>query len=188
MRRTGWLLALGLLSGCGGAVVPVGVQDPRLPAAARRRVADAEDAVSVARARLAEARAEAAETARWRSRLQAEVTLGSATDALLAMAAARVALGQAEIDRGEAELAYARARLAQTYAEASVRHDLAVYELGPLTAASEGALAELQARRAATRDARLAAEQAAGTFWQAYGAHVRGGGDTRAYWLVGTAP
>ncbi len=186
----GLLILLGLppLAGCGGGVAPLSVQDPRLPAAARRRVADAEDAVVVARARVAEARAQAGQLRHWRRQVAAEVQLGAATAPLLALADGRLAHAAAQVSLAEAEVAHAQARRSLTYAETAVRHDLRLYALAPLQATVAERLQALQAGRRAVQDARAAAQAQAGAFWQAYHAYVRGGGDTRSFWLVGAAP
>jgi hypothetical protein len=178
-----WLWALALItlgSGC-TSVTPLNVQDPRLPPAARRRVADAEDAMVVARARVAATRADAAELRRTRD-VRGQADFGPASTAFSALANARVVHAEATEAVAEADLAYARDRLTLTYAETAIRHDLQVYELAPLTQAVEQRRATVTQTRRSRQDARQALELATTTWWTAWRAHVKAGGDTKALW------
>jgi hypothetical protein len=167
--------------GCGG-VAPLDVQDPRLTPDARRRVADAEDAPVVARARLAAAEDEASSLERWAESMRGGGGVGGATQALVEMADARVAHARGEVEVKRAALTLALARRTLTYAETAIRHDLAIYPLEALRAAVDSARSQMLAVRSEqlARSNRL--EQRVDAWWTAFQGHVRGGGDTRGLW------
>lgn len=136
-----WFAALvagvGVLSagGCGGSVATIDVHDERLPLEARRWVGDAEDAVTIATAELADAeRALAVEEAR----AKAVPRAGSSSMAAAwgELAAARVKLAAAEVAQADGARRVARARRDLVLAETAVRYDLGVYELARSGASS----------------------------------------------------
>ncbi len=177
MRRS--LLLAVMLAGCAG-VAPLGIHDTRLSRDARGLIADAEDALVVTRARRADALERLAEAQRQATR--GSDLGGEAAAARSAMDMHRVALGRAEVGLADAELALARARLTQTYAEAAMRHDLAVYELAPLEAETEQRRKLAQVARARHHELRLQLEEATTRWWTAYRAFVQGGGDASKPW------
>lgn len=179
-----WLAVL--LLGCGPTVTPLSLHDGRLPPEARRWVADAEDAVVVARARLSDARIARRETAAWRGRLQAALPLpggGDVGSKLEALLEARTRFAAAQVQLGEAELDLTQARLQQAYAETAMRHDLDVYELEPIKEEVNAAQAEVGAAKAASDDAERAMSEATTAWWTAYRGFVAAGGDATALWV-----
>ncbi len=180
MRRLLVLFAL-LLPACGG-VRPVDIHDPRLPRADRLFLADAEDAVVVARAAVADAEDRLEDVQRWRARIADAGSLGAADGALQAMAAARVRLARLELDAAEAHRDLSAARLTRAYARTAMRRDLAVYELAPIDQAAEAAAARASAARDAVDQQRIALQEATTAFWQAFRQLAASGGDTRPLW------
>jgi len=181
VRRMALALAL-LLPACGG-VRPLSVGDPRLPADARRDVADAEDAVVAARARAADAEADWHAAAAFAERAaDAGSRLGAAASALNQLATARLTLADAGLAVANAEQALAEARLTETYAETAMRHDLAVYELAPLNAEVESKRTEAAHLREAAQQQREALETTTQAWWTAWRQYTAGGGDSRPLW------
>ncbi len=177
-----WLVLL-VMGGCGGIdVQPLDIHDPRLPRSDRLFLADAEDAVVVARANVAEADAVRAEVERWRARRAEAGSLGAADGPLDEMASARARLAGLEHEAAQADADLARARLALAYAQTAVRRDLAVYDLPPVEAATEAAAARAAQSHEAADSARVVLEEATGRFWTAYRGMAAGGGDTRPLW------
>lgn len=173
------VLPLLLLAACSGPRVrPLAVSDPRLPAEARRTIADAEDAVVAARARASDA--EAAERSAARA---AEVAVDAPlAEPLRQLALARLAHAQAEADVARAEVGLAAARLDETHAETAMRHDVAVYDLGPLAAEVEAWRGQASTAREARQQRRDALEAATQAFWQAWRRYTAAGGDPRVLW------
>lgn len=178
-----------LFIGCGPAVTPLALDDSRLPRETRRFVGDAEDAVTVARARVSDARAERRSRAAARDALLAAPPFPGAGPAMTAttqqsaLADARVDLADAALEAAEAALALAEARLTLTYAESAVRHDLAVYDLAPLRARVEAARDAALAAEDTARLRRQAVEDATTAWWTAWRGYLAAGGDARAYWI-----
>jgi hypothetical protein len=183
-----WVLALSsVLSACGPEVRPLDIHDPRLPAEARRWIADAEDEVGIARTALREARAEAREFRAWRRRL-ATGTAWSGPQAVTAaqmmqqLTDARVALADREVDRAQAALDLALARRIEANATTAMRHDLAVYELAPIEDRTEAAVSALRGADRAVLAQRQTVGDAETAWWAAYRGYVASGGDTRVLW------
>ncbi len=177
MRAT--LLGLLLCVGCGG-VAPLGIHDPRLSREAQALIADAEDAVVVAVARVADARLHLREAQR--GALQSPALSGDSAAAWTSMMLARSALAERRLELAGAEHALARARLTQTYAETAMRHDLRIYELGPIEAETAQRRAAILAARTRVQEGRVALDEATTRWWTAYGIFVKGGGAVWKPW------
>lgn len=183
-----WLVALaGVLSACGPEVRPLDIHDPRLPADARRWIADAEDEVGIARTTLREARAVAREVRRWRLRLTTGTAwsgpqAATAAQMMQQLTDARVALADREVDRARAGLDLALARRTEANATTAMRHDLAVYELAPIEARTEAAVSALRSADRAVLTQRQTVGDAETAWWAAYRGYVASGGDTRVLW------
>lgn len=184
---------LGLLTGCGGVDL-LSIHDGRLPIEARRWVADAEDAVSVANAFLQEAEAAQRRTKKLAQEMSGQADEirnaggGQAADKLDLLAKTRLGHADLLVMHARSELALSLTKQLLVNAETSMRHDIAVYELEPLRAAvAEGQTVATVARRKAV-SAGLTVHKRSGEYWQIYAGWVRGGGDIKAYWLLQGEP
>ena len=177
-----------LMTGCMGLQVDrLSLTDPRLPVDARRWVADAEDAVVISRAKRDEAK-------RLLKRVQRSLELTLAAPAFEGpqgataklkreqMALTRMDASKASLVLFQAELALSKARLRLIYAETAMRQDIAVYNMPPLQAAVDKALAAVIGSRDAHRKAREAELKAADEWWSAWQALAAKKGDTRPFW------
>lgn len=184
-----FLMSLSL--GCSGLQVDrLSLTDPRLPVDARRWVADAEDAVVISRAK----RDEAVE-----SYSQSQVGLNAvlATSAYKGsdgaaakmkqetLALARVDAARQARDLADAELNLSKARLRLIYAETAMRQDISVYNMPPLQAAVDQALALVVKLRDSHRRAREAELKATDEWWAAWQKLAASKGDTRPFWTGG---
>jgi len=190
-------LVLGLMAiGCATAEVErLDLRDPRLPVEARRWLADAEDEVAIAWARMDDSRANLARLEDYRDqqlarvgRLETGPARGdgkAAAEALGSYAEARVQLGELELKFSELELDLARTRLDQARAETAVRYDLNVYELQPIISEVELLRDEVAAFERTLEEMRAEVEEKAASAWKAYSQYVSRGGTSNALW---TAP
>lgn len=190
MRLFAFVIALPLaLAACGGQVVhPLGLHDPRLPTDARRWVADAEDAVAVARAWRETTQADLESVQQWNHRLVATAWPPGAESAaaareLSALAEARLRLARLEAELAEADLTLAEAKLVQVQAETAMRHDLAVYDLEPIHDDTKAARARVASIRQALEAQQRAMEAASASWWKAYAAYLAKGGKAEALWV-----
>jgi hypothetical protein len=187
-------LVLGLaVIGCATAKVQrLDLRDPRLPVEARRWLADAEDEVAIAWARMDDSRATLARLGEYRDqqlgRLD-QLETGPAREdgeaaarALGSYAEARVQLGEAELELSEIDLELARTRLDQARAETAVRYDLTVYELQPIISEVELLRDEVAASERRLEEVRAEVEEKAASAWKAYSQYVSKGGTSNALW------
>ncbi|MEE2644574.1 MAG: hypothetical protein VYD19_06535 [Myxococcota bacterium] len=174
-------LTLTLLIGCQQGVAPLKLSDPRLPAAARQRIADAEDAVEVTLGDLEEARRGLSLAVARQIRAEENPpALGAAASAFSGLQTQRVLRAEAEFILAEAELQLAEARLQLVYAESALRYDLAVHPLEPLRQAVDRTRERALTARAAQLQSKQSWQQALDVWWTSYqgtGAEAR-----RAYW------
>lgn len=179
-RRAALAVAVALLAaGCGPRVDRVSLHDPRLPLEARRWLADAEDEVAIAAVSLEEAQHQLDEARRFRdyaNALRWPGNAGTARQRLEVMVRNRIDLASAELDVATQRMSVANAQLVRVRAETSVRHDIAAYDLEPITAAADAARQRLDAAVHAAEQRRIALDEATTQFWEAYGAFLRGGG------------
>ncbi len=183
-----WLLAF-LVTGCGGVSL-LSIYDGRLPIESQRWIADSEDAVSVASAALQEAQAsrrralKLVQELRGQAKRISDAGGAQAASKMEFMAETRVAYVQLTIRQAEKELDLARAKQLLINATTAMRHDIAVYDLAPLTQSVDRQRQEATDLRRAVLKASLAAHRAAGKAWQVYAGWIRGGGDNKAFWLL----
>lgn len=184
-----WMLAV--FSGCATTGVQrLDLRDSRLPVEARRWLADAEDEVAIAKARLEEAGAEFDKLERYHKDLtvrlqaiQAVPVEGAATaDTFLAFTEQRIALKKHQRQSASDNLDLARARLTLARAETAVRYDLAVYELEPLVQDVAQRRSLVAAAEQQVELQRALVEQAADEFWERYRQYVSKGGVTHSIW------
>ncbi|MEE2789312.1 MAG: hypothetical protein VX589_18385 [Myxococcota bacterium] len=185
--RIGLFILIALMSGCGPSVSRLSLTDERLPVDARRWVADAEDAVVVSGAWLADAMRSLDDANRWSQRvLEAPPFVGSlgATAQLhrSAMATAVVSERQAAQRLAQADLDLAKARRTLIYAETAMRHDIAVYNMPPLQALVDQKLQAVLVFRDQHRKARNKALAATDTWWATWQKFVAAKNDTRPFW------
>lgn len=184
-RITPVALAAALALGCGGGIRPLDPKDTALPEETRQWIADAEDGVIAARARVEAARAGLDEMEDWAD-VMAEVRLDGETEAALdELSEARVELARRDVEYAERVLALAERKYDLANAERAVLHDLATYELEPIRDAADDAREEAGAARARYNEQRDLLQEVTSAWWQAYDAYLRGGGDTTAYWVAG---
>ncbi len=192
MKRVPALLVLAtLLAGCGTASTQSLIHHPLLPIEAKRRVADGEDGVTIAKAARDEARRDQAAVKAWRDRLLRQGSWGKDAPqdllkALRDMTGARLELQRLIVKKTEADLGVARAKLELAEAEVQVQHDLDVYDLGDYEQGLEAARAELRTRMRAVEDQRLALEKAGTAWWNSYADYLRNGGDRLRLWTAGS--
>ncbi|MGF1465116.1 MAG: hypothetical protein ACFCGT_03195 [Sandaracinaceae bacterium] len=183
------LLAASLLAACGGGVARLDPRNPTLPPQSRLWIAGAEDAVVIAKAQVDEARIERRRVGRWANDIRQRLEFGDAAFRNLrdTWVQARLDHANRKVELAEAvrELALSRQDVAN--AEVAVAHDLATYELEPLRERAEAAATRVGDLRAGIRQSRVAEEEAATNFWEAYGVYASGGGDTGAFWTSATA-
>jgi hypothetical protein len=178
-----------LFAACGQTVRPLSIHDSRLPLEARRWVADADDAVTVAVAWRDGAREALEATIEWRARSVVPVQWPASPEAVAAQSAlsslaeARIRLARQELALAQAELSLAETRRIQVNAETAVRYDLRTYDLEPLAEATRVARGRVEAEARGVRDQRLAVEEATTSWWQSYQAYVSAGGDARVLWV-----
>ena len=145
-------LLLFLLVGCGASVDRLSLSDPRLPVDARRWVADAEDAVVVASARLADANKRLAAARDWNQRItQAKPSTGAGggkAQLQRSQMANAIISERTVLNCGVTRLANARRKL--IYAETAMRHDISV-NMTPLRAHVDEKLQTVLALRAAKK-------------------------------------
>jgi len=194
--RVALMLLLGLVAtGCATAEVQrLDLRDPRLPAEARRWLADAEDEVAIAWARVDDARAVLGRLEEYRGeqteRLDelepgpAKAESERAARAFESYADARVRLAEVELESAEISLELARARLTQARAETAVRYDVAIYELQPIVHEVELLRDEVAASERELEEQRAKVEQKASEAWKAYSQYVSKGGVSNALWSV----
>jgi hypothetical protein len=188
------LLVFGLAAfGCATAEVQrLDLRDPRLPAEARRWLADAEDEVAIAWARMDDARADLRRLEEYRDeQLDRLEELGSgpakaegdrATRAFEDYADARVDLAEVELESAEIVLDLARTRLTQARAETAVRYDVAVYDLQPIVSEVELLRDEVADSERRLEERRAEVEKKAADAWKAYSQFVSKGGVSNALW------
>ena len=171
------------LSACAQVVSPLSPADPRLPSEAKQRIADAEDAVIIARGRAQDATQELS-VAQKRIALfeRRPPQLGSAMSAARQLNSARLSLAELQRDYAQVEFDLSEARLALVYAQTSLRYDLAVYDLEPLNKSVDQLRARLQSLRSARKELGSELKKHRDAWWSAYQSLAKGQG-TQPYWV-----
>jgi hypothetical protein len=179
-----------------GTKVPIlSLRDPRLPAEARRWLADAEDEVAIAQSRVDDAEKmlekqkaygeslderlkDAWSTGKGRAQKSGE----TAREIFETYAEARVALAQAELKAAKTSFDLAKARLTQARAETAARHDVGVYDIEPIARKVEVLKNEVATAWHEAEDQRAVVEKTADKLWKAFSVYVKKGGLTNALW------
>ena len=194
------LLILGMCSvlpffGCGGNVKYLSLRDERLPLEARRWLADAEDEVAIARARVVDAENQSAKIEDYRQNMVKELKEqwggargGAAGLKAWQMFAAytdeRVTLAELTLRAAQVAEDLARMRLTQARAETAMRYDLAVYELPPIAERVEKLRDEVAAMTKVVEAQRVKVEKSAGEAWKMFYQFARKNGVTNALWYT----
>lgn len=167
------LATLGLGVGCGASVKPIDLHDPNIPLDARRFIADAQDAVSISRARLDDAEENYENTVRWRSELTTREMWPAGSENVVAkldeFTEARVKMAELLRLRAEVELDLAEAKYTQATAETAMRNDIAVYDLEPIRALSETTRNRLENVAVRIEEHRVALDKITQEWWRVYG-------------------
>jgi len=183
-----WMIlgaALGA-AGCGGGVQALDPKDTALPEETRQWIADAEDGVIAARARLSSARAELALVEAWADTARSvEWEQEAPKRALEQLAEARVELARRDVTYAESVLELSLRKYELANAERAVLHDLATYELEPLRLRTDAARDAAGKAREEYNKQRDTVQEATDAWWTAYASYVQGGGDTMAWWTAG---
>jgi hypothetical protein len=161
--------ALALCIGCGQVIQPLSLSDIRLPAKAKQRIADAEDALIITQSQLADTQLSLDRAQKRQLRFNTKPPkLGSATGAAQAMIDYRVSLlGDQEVYH-QSDLELSRARLQLIYAQTAMRYDLNVYDLKPLTDCVKGFQSQMLKSRSQYRNSLIQWEKRLDQWWSAY--------------------
>jgi hypothetical protein len=180
------LLASGLW-GCGGQKVkPIDLHDETIPLQARRLVADAEDSIDIARARLDEAERQLAKTRRWRTELLEREWPSEASSALPKLeelTGMKVALAERRVARADQQIDVARAKYRLITAKTAIRQDLAVYKLEPLRKRVDREAAQVDKLDDKIAELRGKVARLGNKWWGVFARFVEGGGDSRALFV-----
>lgn len=170
-------------AGCVQVVKPLSPADTRLPSEAKQRIADAEDAVIIARSRSQDARRilDIAQT-RVAQFERTPPKLGSALGSARQLNSARLSLAELEHQYAQVDVNLSRARLTLVYAQTSMRYDLAVYDLTPLDQAVDQQRKMLLKLRQERKGLRAELKKLRDDWWAAYQSLARGEG-TQPYWV-----
>jgi hypothetical protein len=160
---------LALCIGCGQVIQPLSLSDIRLPAKAKQRIADAEDALIITQSQLADTQLSLDRAQKRQLRFNTKPPkLGSATGAAQAMIDYRVALLGGQEVYHQSDLELSRARLQLIYAQTAMRYDLNVYDLKPLTDRVKGLQSQMLKSRSQYRNSLIQWEKRLDQWWSAY--------------------
>lgn len=158
--------------GCGQTVKSIDLSDENVPLDARRFVADAQDAVSIARARKDDAMRDLEFARAWRNDLlNAQMwPKGSkpTLDKLQEFTAARVRMFELQYEIADRRLDLAEAKYTLSTAETAMRNDLAVYDLEPLRADTEVIRDDLERLAGQLEDQRITLDTVSQQWWRTY--------------------
>ena len=175
------------LAACSRRVKPIDLHDETIPIEARRLVADAEDSIAIARANLEEAKRNLGKTRQWRDDLLNRdwpSEASSALQKLQRLASARVELADLQVEKAEQEVELAEAKYELVTAKTAIRHDLAIYELDRLRKRMTREEEDVETLGAEIASRRKRIAQLSNKWWDAYGAFVQGGGESRALYVA----
>ena len=175
-------LLLACTTSCTQTIQPLSLGDTRLPATAKQRIADAEDAVIIAHSRAEDAFLRLEEV---KEKITSFETKPPQLDSAMASArqlnSTQLSLAELNLKYTTADVNLSKARLQLVYAQTSMRYDLAVYDLEPLEKAVEQQRARLlklrKERKAVDQELRSRLDE----WWSAYQT-LSGGKGTQAYW------
>lgn len=175
-----------LVASCG--VAQIGLHDINVPIESRKLVADAQDAVSIARARLDDANGRLKEVQDWRKVVVDDSGWPAdpgAAGKLDALADGRIELAKLELEAAETSLNLSLAKLDLVNAQTALRHDLATYDLKPLREDAEEWLAKLKALKGTIEAKRGQVEKLTKDWWATYASFVKGGGKSKDFYTAG---
>lgn len=177
------LLISCLISACGQQIKAISAADPRLPSEAKERIADAEDAVLIARSRLQDAES-SYQTAELNSDQfsRKPPNFGQATSIAKQLISARLNLASLEQSYAEVNYQLSLSRLELVYAQTAMRYDLSVYDLKPLDLAVDRHRASLLLLRKERKKSRSAMKELVDQWWGAYQQLAASGG-TQPFWI-----
>ncbi len=180
------ILTLLVPIGCGSSVKPIDLHDPNVPLDARRFVADAQDAVSIARARRDEAADRLAFAENWQDEVTTPELWPKGSDAILqklkTFTQARVDMSELEFEQASAKLDLAEAKYDLSTAQTAMRNDLAVYDLEPLKARAESIRGEIETLSGKIEDQRLKLDKLTLDWWKSY-SKFAGDKEVRAFYV-----
>lgn len=187
-----WGIAL-LALGCTRRVKPIDLEDESIPVEARELVADAEDAIAIARAERDRARDDLEQTREWRTEILdrdwpsgAQSLLGR----LRELADARVRLEALRVERANERIELAEARYKLITARTAIRQDLAVYDLEPLKKKVDDEGSDVDDVEEKIQAKRAEVAQKENDWWNRYAKWVDEGNDSRSFYvdLVSLSP
>ncbi len=180
-------VALLAASACSSGVKPIGLHDSNVPLDARRFVADAQDAVSISRARRDDAVTVLRATEGWRAELTNTSMWPKGSEGLLkkleTFADARVKMASLLLERAELQLELAKSKYTLSTAETAMRNDIAVYDLKPLRDDAEAIRRQIEQANVNVEDQRTSMDKLTLSWWEAYGAFTQGGKDTPVFYI-----
>lgn len=160
-------------AGCAGqSVDPIDIHNPVISVESRRFVADAQDAVSIARSALNEEQRQLTAAKERRKELLASEKWKAmprpVVQSFQKLLAARMQLAELRRDLAKAEVALAEEKLTEVYAETAVRHDLETYELEPIRKRVDQRLAKVRQTKQAIGEHLLVVDRASKAWWKTY--------------------
>ena len=182
--------------GCGSVnVKTISLRDNRLPIEARRWLADSEDEVAIATARVDDKSFRLYRLERYQDRMLKRVAndwnkgkAGAAESGKKAIASwkkllgARLEFAKLEVTGAIRGLTLARLRLDQARAETAIRYDLAVYEIEKISRAVEAAREDVATTQHEIEKRRELVEKAQDEMWVNYRSFVMAGGVSAPLW------
>jgi hypothetical protein len=165
-------LILAATACAGQDVTPIDIHDSVISGESRRFVADAQDAVSIARSGVDEYRRQLRETRERRKAMMAneawtEIGQGMA-QSYRTLLDARVKLAELRLERAQAERDLAAEKLVAVYAETAVRHDLETYDLEPIRQNVDERLETLRKVNRQIGEHLVAVDKASRAWWKQY--------------------
>jgi hypothetical protein len=161
------------LAGCAGqTVTPIDIHDPVISVESRRFVADAQDAVSIARSGADYARLKLDAALEQRRTLLAGDAWKGVSEAVVAsfrnLLDARVQLAELRLELAEARVDLAAEKLREVYAETALRHDIETYEMKPIRAQVDERLEAVRQVNRRIGDQLLVVDKASRAWWKSY--------------------
>lgn len=176
-------VALCFLFACQQQVHTLSLSDARLPAAAKQRIADGEDAVLIAQTQVAQAKKFLEESITRQMRfIQSAPDLGSLQGSSESLMNQRVSLREQELQYLKADLALSKSRLRLIYAQTAMRYDLKVYNLQPLEKKMKQDQSKMLRLRSQLKPARKQWETDLSDWWTAYGQWAKNNQSTHQFW------
>ena len=171
------------LQACSQRVQALSAADQRLPNEAKQNIADAEDAVLIARSRVQDAQSKLEQAQiKQRKFMQSPPDLGTAKQIASQLYTAQENFAQLNLEYADVNLKLSRVRLALVYAQTSMRYDIAVYDLKPMNQEVEKTQGQLLALRKKKKLAKSKMKTIVKQWWTAYQALAKSSG-TQGFWV-----